>query len=315
MARKLRLQFDGAVYHVINRGNFRRDVFETADKARAFEACLFEAAERLGWRLHAYVLMSNHYHLAVETPEANLVEGMHWLQSTFATRFNRFRRERGHLFQGRYQALVIEPGPALGWVVSYIHLNPVRAGIVPAESVMEFRWSSLNRLMGKEAPPPCLSAKTWLGLLGVSDDTAGWNSYVNYLARLAGDNEAQKEQGFAEMSRGWAIGTDGWRKALATEHAQLSISKGVPHQELAELKRTQWELALADLMKQAGRTSAEAAGERKGATWKVALAAEMRRKTSASNPWIAEALHMGSGNAVSQYLSRVKAGKDVNSIN
>ena len=100
MARKLRLQYEGAVYHVINRGNYRRDVFETADKAKAFEECLFEAAERMGWRLQEYALMRNHYHLAVETPQANLVEGMHWLQSTFATRFNRFRAERGHLFQG-----------------------------------------------------------------------------------------------------------------------------------------------------------------------------------------------------------------------
>jgi hypothetical protein len=247
--------------------------------------------------------------LAVETPEANLVEGMHWLQSTFATRFNRFRQERGHLFQGRYQALEIEPGAALGRVVSYIHLNPVRAGIVAAESVGEFNWSSLKRLMAREAPP-CLSAEAWLGAMGFSDDEGGWREYVSYLAGLAADKEAQKEQGFEAMKNGWAIGTEGWRKALAKEYAQLTISRGVPQNELADLKRAQWEQTLAELIRKAGRTLADAASARKGTQWKVELAAEMRRKTSASNTWIAETLNMGSGNAVSEYLSRLKKSKN-----
>ena len=133
MARKPRIQYEGAVYHVINRGNYRRDVFELASTAQAFERCLFEACEQAGWQLHAFTLMRNHFHLALETPRANLVEGMHWLQSTFATRFNRLRAERGHLFQGRYQAILVEPGTHLAQVVNYIHLNAVRAGIVGVE--------------------------------------------------------------------------------------------------------------------------------------------------------------------------------------
>src|SRR4051812_47665112 len=124
MARKLRLQYEGALYHVINRGNYRRDIFQTAGAAKAFEATLFEAGDRYGWRLHAHALMRNHFHLALETPESNLVEGMHWLQSTYATRFNRYRSDRGHLFQGRYQSPVIEDAAVLVRVVNYIHLNP-----------------------------------------------------------------------------------------------------------------------------------------------------------------------------------------------
>src|SRR5690625_3281078 len=103
--RKNRIEYPGAMYHVLNRGNYRRDLFVLGRSGEAFEKCLFEVAERCGWRLFAYVLMSNHYHLALETPEANLVAGMQWLQSTFANRFNRFRNERGHVFQGRYKAL------------------------------------------------------------------------------------------------------------------------------------------------------------------------------------------------------------------
>ena len=95
MARKLRLELRGAVYHVINRGNYRADVFAAAKTAEAFEHCLFEACAKYGWRLNAYVVMRNHYHLALETPGANLVVGMQWLQATFANRFNRLRGERG----------------------------------------------------------------------------------------------------------------------------------------------------------------------------------------------------------------------------
>lgn len=112
MARKLRLEFPGACYHVINRGNYRADLFQTDKTKVAFEACLFEACAKSGWVLHAFVVMRNHYHLALETPQGNLVAGMQWLQATFANRFNKLRGERGHLFQGRYKALLVDtPGP------------------------------------------------------------------------------------------------------------------------------------------------------------------------------------------------------------
>ena len=109
----MRIQHEHALYHVINRGNYRRDIFSSRGAARAFSRLVGEACERHGWQLHAYVVMRNHYHLALETPQPNLVEGMHWLQSTFGTRFNRYRSERGHLFQGRYQALLVEDDAAL----------------------------------------------------------------------------------------------------------------------------------------------------------------------------------------------------------
>ena len=115
MARPLRVQFQGARYHVVNRGNYRSDVFGTVGAAQAFESVLSEGCKRYGWQLFAHVIMRNHFHLAVETPLPNLAEGMHWLQGTFATRFNRYRGERGHLFQGRYYAVTsastVTPAP------------------------------------------------------------------------------------------------------------------------------------------------------------------------------------------------------------
>src|SRR5687767_6053373 len=145
--------------------------------------------------------MRNHYHLAVETPEPNLVDGMHWLQSTFATRFNRFRSEQGHLFQGRYQALIIENDAALMSVIDYIHLNPVMAGIVSSEHVAHFRWSSLPRsIKGTRWRSHCVVRL--LDQLGVKDSPSDWATYVQNLTRLGNDPAGQKRRGFDEVCRG-----------------------------------------------------------------------------------------------------------------
>jgi REP element-mobilizing transposase RayT len=116
MPRKLRLQFPGAIYHVINRGNYRADVFETDGAKTSFLECLAEACGKSGWRVYAWCIMTNHYHLVLETTEPNLSEGMRWLQATFAARFNRYRKVNGHLFQGRFKAPLVEDGDPLAAV-------------------------------------------------------------------------------------------------------------------------------------------------------------------------------------------------------
>ncbi|MSU47775.1 MAG: transposase [Opitutus sp.] len=305
MARKPRIQFAGALYHVINRGNYRRDVFESAATAAAFEHCLFEACDQAGWRLHAFTLMRNHFHLALETPRANLVEGMHWLQSTFATRFNRFRNERGHLFQGRYQAILVQPGTHLAQVVNYIHLNPVRAGIVTVDQLAQFRWSSFRRFV-KAGRPAFLVCDDWLEAVGGIADTAeGWQRYREYLAWLAADEGEQKRQGFETLSRGWAIGDEGWRKEVAKEHAESLAAQEPSGVEMNELKEAVWTRALERLLEKAGRTRAEAPNDWCGAEWKVKIAIELRRTTTATNDWIAQELSMGTtGGSVSVFVSR-----------
>jgi REP element-mobilizing transposase RayT len=131
-----------------------------------------EAAGRFGWRLHAFVVMRNHFHLAVETPEPNLSDGMKWLQGTWAARFNRFRGETGRPFQGRYKALHVEPGHALAQVAHYIHLNPVRARAVTAARLRDHRWGSLPFFLGRAKDrPACLVADTVLTESGGLPDT------------------------------------------------------------------------------------------------------------------------------------------------
>ena len=114
MARSLRIERENGVYHVINRGNYRQDLFINEGAHQSFEKCLFEACEKCGWVLEGHCVMTNHFHLVVRTSKGNLVYGMKWLQSTFANRYHRFRKVQGKLFQGRYKSLIVEEGSYLG---------------------------------------------------------------------------------------------------------------------------------------------------------------------------------------------------------
>ena len=299
------------MYHVINRGNYRRDVFGTAGAAQAFEAVVTEGCERYRWRLHAYVVMRNHYHLAITTPEPNLVEGMHWLQSTFATRFNRFRSERGHLFQGRYQALLIENAAALARVVSYIHLNPVRAGMVAPAQAVNFRWSSLRRFCRADRPA-WLAATDWLCALGLEDNATGWQRYRVMLEGLAA--EPGNEDDEREICSGWAIGTNGWRRAVAKDHAHLCVAPGIAADELRELKEAKWQEVLEIALRAAGKSAAAIAEDGKGAGWKRRVAETLRREAATPYHWIARALNMGSPNSVRSWLSRDRRNQHVSAL-
>ncbi len=304
MARKLRIQYEGAIYHVINRGNYRRAVFGTVGAAQAFEQAVLEACALHGWRLHAHVVMSNHYHLAVATPRANLVEGMHWLQSTFATRFNRLRQARGHLFQGRYQALLVEDAAALARVVDYIHLNPVRAGLTTPGKLAGYRGSSLQRFL-QRGRPAVLECAGWLRHHGWTDSPAGLRAYAGYLAELAKDEAEQKRLGLEKLSAGWAIGTLAWRKKVAKDHAHRALSPGLETGELRELKEAHWSEVLEGELKRAGQTEKSLADSPASVPWKITTARRLR-EAGASYAWITAALNMGKASSVRAYLSQTK---------
>ena len=303
MARKLRIQFPGARYHVINRGNYRSDIYASEGAALSFLRTVTEAAQRFGWRLHAYVIMRNHYHLAVETPLPNLVEGMHWLQATAATRFNRFRKENGHVFQGRYKAIVVEGTAALRRVVDYIHLNPVRAGAVTAEQVGHYRWSSLKMLLEKKRCKG-LVCKEWIEARGEwTDDDPGLAAYHEYLKGIGVDEKRQKEEGVTGLSRGWAIGTPSWRAALAREYSHTSIAQGMEKQEIAQIREERWQKMLEEELKKTGIKQEELGKGALCPEWKMDMAMALQDNGGAPVRWIAERLNMGSPNALRSRLS------------
>src|ERR1700720_2893526 len=147
MARKLRVQYEGAIYHVMNRGDHREAIFRSQKDRELFLKTLGEACAKTDWQLHAWCLMRNHFHLVVETPRANLVDGMKWFLGTYTSRFNRRHKLFGHLFSGRYKTLFVD-GSGNGYlktVCDYVHLNPARAGLLrPKQKLGEYRWGSLG---------------------------------------------------------------------------------------------------------------------------------------------------------------------------
>ena len=147
MPRKIRVEYPDAVYHVMSRGNRRESIFLDDVDRQDFLKTLAEACLKTGWQVHAYCLMNNHFHLVVETPNANLVAGMRWLLSTYSIRLNHRHKLSGHVFSGRYKALVVD-GSGNGYLKTacdYVHLNPVRAHLLkPEELLTGYPWSSLG---------------------------------------------------------------------------------------------------------------------------------------------------------------------------
>jgi REP element-mobilizing transposase RayT len=292
---------------VINRGNYRSDIFRSAGAKAAFEACLLEACRKSGWVLHAYVLMRNHYHLALETPEGNLVAGMQWLQATFANRFNALRGARGHLFQGRYKSLLVEAGGPLGQVCHYIHLNPVRAGVSTVETLEDYRFCSYWHLTRPRQRPPCLDLRTALVEAGHLPDTAaGWRNYRDYLAWQVADGPAGRSKAYVQLSKGWALGGADFKRALVHDHALAATSRAWGKQGAQEIRREHWQAALDRCLRRVRKTDADIKAARKSADWKVAIAAALKLKTQASNRWLCEQLHMGTPVAVSQLVGRLR---------
>lgn len=147
MARSVRIEYPGAVYHMMCRGDRKEPIFDSDRDRREFMRTLGEACERTGFLVHGYVLMSNHYHLLLETPSGNLVSGMKWFQGTYTQRYNSANGKSGHLFQGRYKAIPLdcEDSGYFRCVSDYIHLNPARAGLLRPEDALDAGMAGKRR--------------------------------------------------------------------------------------------------------------------------------------------------------------------------
>ena len=132
MARPLRIEFPGALYHITSRGDRREPIYEDDEDRQAVLATLAEVVRRFNWSCYAYCLMTNHYHLVVGTPEGNLAKGMRQLNGVYTQASNRRHKRTGHLFQGRYMAILVDEDAYLLELARYVVLNPVRAGMVKA---------------------------------------------------------------------------------------------------------------------------------------------------------------------------------------
>jgi len=211
VARPLRIEYPGAIYHVLSRGDRREAIVKDDGDRKLFLEILERACGRTGWEIHAYCLMSNHFHLVVETPRSNLSAGMQWFLGSFTQQFNRRHRLSGHLFGGRYKALLVDgrEGAYLRQVCDYVHLNPVRAGIIGSKAaVHSYPWSSCaHYLRAARRRPAWLRTDRLLGEHGiVSDGVRGAREFSRRMEALR--EEANRAQELQPIRRGWKLGRE-----------------------------------------------------------------------------------------------------------
>lgn len=184
MARPLRIEYDGALYHVTSRGNEKKPIFKDDTDCNIFLDTLHKVNKRYNWICHAYCLMDNHYHLVIETPDGNLSKGMRQLNGVYTQIFNKRHERVGHIFQGRYKAILIQKESHLLEVCRYVVLNPVRAKAV--KSIKDWEWSSYRATVGKDKSHPCLTTDGILGQFAKQKRTAE-KKYKEFVEAGAGE--------------------------------------------------------------------------------------------------------------------------------
>jgi len=300
------------------RGDGGRDVFETdADRFDWLDR-MDEVCGKCGWRVHAWVLMGNHFHFLLETPQPNLVAGMKWFMGVISQAWNRRRKRSGHVYQGRYKAVVVSgegKGEYFRIVADYIHLNPVRSGWVggaTGRKLRDWRWSSFPHYAGGRAPE-WLETGRVLRAFELAEGRRGRAAYARYLEARAKDRKGtQSDESLTELRRGWYLGEDSFRDKLLDAMASGLRRKRRRGSVTGEAARAHDEAeaerivraALAELGVPAARR--ELAGRGRYRDEKALAAWLVRKMTSAPNAWVAERLVMGHPTSVSRASGRVR---------
>lgn len=305
MPRKLRVEYEGAIYHVMNRGDRREPIFKDDRDRGTFLSTLGEACAKTGWQIHALCLMLNHFHLVVETPQSNLVAGMKWFLGTYTARFNRRHKLFGHLFSGRYKALIVD-GSGNGYhktVCDYVHLNPARAKLLTPEQPLDaYRWSSWPEYLKSPGKRwPWLRVDRLQGEYRIPQDSAAGRRRL--AAALEQRRSAEEGGEYKAIRRGWIMGSDVLKQELL---GQMSERVGENHyaterQESGEVRARG---IIAVELQRLGWTAAELSQRPKGDPGKIGLARQLRTETTMTLKWIATELQMGAWTYVSNLLSR-----------
>jgi putative transposase len=318
MARPLRYEAAGAVYHVMARGDGGKTIFEDNTDHYSLLSLLEMACGRFGWRIHAWVLMGNHFHLLLETPEPNLVAGMKWTLGVYAQGWNRRRERKGHVFQGRYKAVVVNgeerDGSYFKVVADYIHLNPVRAGRVGGETgklLKSWRWSSFGAYAGNKRPD-WLETGNVLRAFRLSEDNRGGKAYEGYLEARAKDAKGTvTDASLKELRRGWYLGEKSFAGKLLDSLSEITKPKrkkgsvaGVAaraHDENEAERLAVFALGRLGLPEDASGLE----GRGKWIEEKALIATLIRKQTGVKNAWVAGRLAMGHEGNVTRAIRRV----------
>jgi putative transposase len=295
MPRKLRVEYPGAMYHIMSRGDQRDDIFLDDVDRHDFIKTLAEVCLRTGWQVHAYCLMRNHYHVVAETPDANLVSGMAWLQSTYTIRFNNRHKLTGHVLSGRYKAQVVE-GSGNGYLrtaCDYVHLNPIRARLLaPEDRLLAYPWSSFSLyLAAREHRPQWLRVDRLLGEHGIQQDTpAGRQQFERQMERRR--LEEVDPESLQELREGWCIGAEAFRQECL-QRMEGKVGDNHPGQTRLETAQAKAERIITEELVRLKWTEEDLVARPKSDSLKLALAARLRQQTTLSVKQIAERLHLG----------------------
>ena len=335
MSRQVRIEYEGALYHVMARGNRRNAIFASPDGADEvlFLKTLCECCQRTGFRIWAWVLMGNHYHLLVETPSANLVEGMGWLQNTYTRRFNSRHRQWGRLFGDRYKSVLVESGGGgdlyLRTLLDYIHLNPVRAGLVPSEAfggLLDYPWSSLAQAyaVAPKAREPWMAAAEGLALFQCEDRAEDRRHFVERLeermraeaAERCGLSEIDGQTLQSTLRKGWYWGGEAFKESLlekleSLKGGSLPVAKDFRSSDQArDYAHRDGEKVIVEAVEHFGMDGGGTgyfAVLPRGDLRRVAVAWALCRRTSLKQPWIADRLALRSGDNVSVQVRKLSA--------
>ncbi len=324
MARQLRIQYSGAIYHIMARGDHGNPIFSDDRDREVFLKTLAQACDKTGWLIYAYVLMGNHYHLLLETPEPNLVLGMKWLQGTYTRRYNVRHHVLGHLFQGRYRGLVVdgEDETYLGVLSTYIHLNPTRAGLIQIgkQSLRSYPWSSYPAYL--KAPAERVSwlraARVLASVMRGPDDSshrAGYGAVLESRTLELADasRRAYLEEQWQPLRRGWYLGSAKFKDRLLRQIGQVMENRR-RSSYAGEAPKAHDENQAASILesglKVLGLTPDKLPLLPKGAAEKRVLAWWLRRQTTVSRRWISERLVMGDESRVTQGVWEVEQTMD-----
>ena len=321
MPRRPRIEYAGAIYHVMSRGDRREAIFRSDSDHELFLHTLGQACGRTGWRVHCYVLMHNHFHILLETPEPNLVVGMQWLQSTYTKRFNGRHRECGHLFQGRYKSLLIEPDSDMYFLIvsSYIHLNPARAKLFDWVDgrLSDYPWSSYRYYIRSVKRPDWLTVAAVLGSHGLEDTRQGRSTYRQILQRrvsemLRSSHSSDLDPHWPKIRRGWVLGDSDFRDRMLDRIDQLRA--GVKAESLSGSEIQEHDICQAEKLLEQGLSAlnlhkSDLKNMPKGCLEKRTLAWALRTRTTASNAWLSDRLCSGHPANISNYVKSIREDK------
>lgn len=325
MPRAPRIEFENACYHIMARGNRREPIVFDDEDRKLFVRTLAEAAQRHRWEIFAWVLLDNHYHFILRTPQANLVEGMQWFQNAYTRRLNARHRLWGHLFGGRYRSILIENRDCGGklWrdylrtAIDYVHLNPGRAGLVDGveRSTADYEWSSLAQ--GYRFPPSkrpkWLMVDEGLDLYGLKDLAKGRRQFIarydEWVSGEAGiEYEVDGGSFKSRVKRGWFWGSEQFKERMMSLLETEKPRESRNYQGSETVK--DWNIRRAREIIQEGGRHYEAPlrdliDEGRYGDWRRAsLAWAVWSETSVSHRWIAETLNLKSPANSSQQIRR-----------